>query len=384
MFLKRARWLAESLSAFALILTGCAAPHPSAVKAPPMTFRLKLCSEAPVRLEGPSDQPQSRGCVATFPQDVGDRVAARALGAKSLRRRFLVYAPEHLPAGPVPVVFVFPGKGTGAETAAFQVTHTRFESLADRDGFVVVYGNGVDRTTFLREEPSQPNGGYLDGCFATRSGENIDVLYVREILRQLETELSIDRSRLFATGLSAGGGFSLELALEAPDLFAAVAPVAPLPFQPSGPWLHHCDARAGFQNVSIALLAGTADPFISYHPGGSTKYPQARYPGMEETRDTWAAAMGIHGAPQIERLPDVVTDDSYEPGTGIPSSTVEVQRYPPGPQGQELWYFKVEGMGHWWPSPTQIPERLWPTFGKTNQDIDFADLAWEFFRRHPK
>ena len=27
---------------------------------------------------------------------------------------------------------------------------------------------------------------------------------------------------------------------------------------------------------------------------------------------------------------------------------------------------------------------LWATFGRTNQDIDFADQAWEFFRRHRK
>ena len=55
-----------------------------------------------------------------------------------------------------------------------------------------------------------------------------------------------------------------------------------------------------------------------------------------------------------------------------------------GPDGQELWYYKAVGMGHWWPNPVQIWPGLWDRFGKTNQDIDFADQAWEFFRRHPK
>jgi len=27
---------------------------------------------------------------------------------------------------------------------------------------------------------------------------------------------------------------------------------------------------------------------------------------------------------------------------------------------------------------------MWETFGKTNQDIDFAAQAWEFFQRHAK
>ena len=383
MVVRRAAWCAGGVLALVAVLDGCAMVRP--ISGPPTAaWRLKLCTEDPVLVDGPSGARQSRGCVATFQQDVLDPVAAHALGTKSLRRRFLVYAPATLPPGPRPVVFVFPGKGTSAETAAFQVTHTRFETLADRDGFVVVYGNGADRATFMPEAPAQPEGGFLDGCFGVRSGESIDVAYVREILRQLETEIPIDRSRVFATGLSAGGGFSLQLALEAPDLVAAVAPVAPVPFQPFGPWLQHCHPRPGFQNVSIALLGATADPFVSYRPGGSTKYPDAPFPGMEETRDAWLQALGIHGAPTVERFPDLVTDDSYEPQSGVRSSTIEVQRYPRGPRGQELWYFKAEGMGHWWPSPEQIPEWLWPTFGKTNQDIDFADLAWAFFQRHPR
>ena len=108
------------------------------------------------------------------------------------------------------------------------------------------------------------------------------------------------------------------------------------------------------------------------------------YPGMEQTRDAWFAAMKIHGTPTLDKFPDLVSDDSYTPQTGIASSTVERFRYPAGPAGQELWYYKVEGMGHWWPKPSQIPNWLWAKFGKTNQDIDFADQAWEFFRRHPR
>jgi len=46
----------------------------------------------------------------------------------------------------VPVVFGFPGRSTSAEAVAFYTTGTRFESLADRDGFIVVYGNGLPNT----------------------------------------------------------------------------------------------------------------------------------------------------------------------------------------------------------------------------------------------
>jgi len=77
-----------------------------------------------------------------------------------------------------------------------------------------------------------------------------------------------------------------------------------------------------------------------------------------------------------------VQGDSLTAQTGLSTSTIERHRYPPGPDGQELWYYKADGMGHWWPNPTQMSPGLWQRFGKTNQDIDFADEAWTFFQRH--
>ena len=50
--------------------------------------------------------------------------------------------------------------------------------------------------------------------------------------------------------ISAGGGMAFQLAIEAPDLVAAIAPVVPLPYQPSGGWLLHCHARPGYDRIS--------------------------------------------------------------------------------------------------------------------------------------
>ncbi len=165
---------------------------------------------------------------------------------------------------------------------------------------------------------------------------------------------------------------------------AAIAPVAPLPFRPDGEWLMRCNPVAGYGSVSIAMLAATADPYISYGRGPSKRYPDASYPGMEPTRDAWLAALGITGPPTMETLPDRVPGDSYEPDSGMASSYVERFTYARGPAGQEFVYYRAVGAGHWWPNPTQSFNGLWATFGKTNQDMDFAEQAWEFFRRHSR
>jgi polyhydroxybutyrate depolymerase len=367
------------------LLAGCAA-RPAPARPPempaPARYRLKLCSQDPIRLTGPPGARQSRGCVVTFTQPLSDPATIDLLGARQVTRRYLVYAPANLPAGPVPVVLVFPGYSASAESAAFYYTQTRFEQLADRDGFVVVYGNGLPNPPGPGDKPAVREGGFLRGCLAPHSGEGVDVDYVRRILDQLATELSIDRARVYATGLSAGGGMCFQLALEAPDVVAAIAPVAGLPFQPAGVWLHACHPKPGFDRVSIAMLAATSDRFISYEPGGSYEYPNAFYPGMEQTRDAWLAALKIDGAPTRDAFPDLVQGDSYTPHSGLTTSTIERQRYPAGPDGQELWYYKATGMGHWWPNPQQMWGGLWARFGKTNQDVDFADEAWAFFKRH--
>jgi poly(3-hydroxybutyrate) depolymerase len=155
-----------------------------------------------------------------------------------------------------------------------------------------------------------------------------------------------------------------------------------VPFQPTGPWLHGCNPKPGFEKVSILMLAATADRFVAYAPGGAPEYPSGRYPGMEQTRDAWLAALGIQGPAEVDQLPDLVQGDSYEPHSGVTSSHIERYRYPAGPAGQELWFYKAIGSGHAWPSPTQLWNGLWQRFGKANQDIDFADHAWEFFQRH--
>ncbi|HSS38981.1 MAG TPA: hypothetical protein VLT58_09440, partial [Polyangia bacterium] len=111
------------------VVTAATAPPPSAQATPPApapaAFRLRLCSEAPVHLQGPPGVAQSRGCVATFTQALSDPATIRFVGANQVARRYLVYAPAKLPPRPAPVVLVFPGYSTSAEAVAFYATHTR-------------------------------------------------------------------------------------------------------------------------------------------------------------------------------------------------------------------------------------------------------------------
>jgi polyhydroxybutyrate depolymerase len=69
---------------------------------------------------------------------------------------------------------------------------------------------------------------------------------MRALVERLVTGYGIDRGRVFATGISNGGQLALRLALEAPDLVRAVAPVLA-----SLPTTENMDCTPSGRSVSV-------------------------------------------------------------------------------------------------------------------------------------
>ena len=173
----------------------------------------------------------------------------------------------HVPPGydgttAVPLVLDFHGF---QNNATIQAGVSGWRSLADREGFIVAYPLGL----FGRPEapevdtPQGPsfNGGPL--CCGYAALRRIDdVGFARAIVQAVGAEANVDRTRVYATGLSNGGYLSHRLACEAADVFAAVAPVAariglvPTTLcQPSRP-------------IALIEFAGLHDPEVPYEGVG--------------------------------------------------------------------------------------------------------------------
>ena len=337
----------------------------------------------------PSQNKPSRGFVVRTTQIIEDEKTRQYYGQQNLHRRYILYIPEHPLSMALPVVFAFHGYNVNAETIALLDTRNRFEDLADIHKFIVVYPQGLGPTPGMRGiSPAAgfSEHGYFQSCFAPHDGEGIDVRFTRQILRELSQRgLNIDHKRIYATGLSAGGGMAFSLAIEAPDLVAAIAPVVPIAMHlnnPPHPFCCHAHPDVG--SVSILMLASTDDPILPYTQKQPDSEDELFYSGMEQARDSWLKVMEIKNEPHMTRLPQVAKQDSYEPHSGIQSSYIEVYQYPAGPSGQNFVYYKVVGGGHTWPHPQQIPSTNWHLLGKNNQDIDFADHAWKFFQQYNK
>ncbi len=270
-------------------------------------------------------------------------------------RTYIVQAPKE-PRGPLPVVFFFHGGGgRGANMA-----NVGFREMVAKEQFLAVYPDGW-------------RGNWNDGRNAPRiisHREGVDdVKFVRAIVDDLATRYEIDRSRIFAAGVSNGGIFCHYLAAKAADMFAGIAPVigglaepVAATFKPSHP-------------ISLLVIQGDEDPLVPINGGpiaGSDR--GGRVIHTEEMLKKYLAHNGITGPPQVEQLPD------RDPNDG---TTTEVWRWPPGRDGVRVEYYLVKGGRHTMPGRSRGGALRELFAGKTSQDFDALEVIWNFFKSCP-
>lgn len=293
------------------------------------------------------------------PVQLSGALQSESLVWESRTRTYQVYRPSQLMASP-PIVFVLHGSnGTGA--VARRLMASEFDRLADEEGFLVVYPDGFE---------SHWNGCRAAGPYVANQLDVDDVGFFREIVKRLVAQDHADPAAVFATGISNGGHMAIRLALEAPDLVRAVAPI--VASLPSGDNLA-CEDRG--MGVSFLLINGTEDPMNPYGGGDVALYGVAGNRGsVHSTPATirmFAERAGYEGSPKVSNLPDVEPDDG--------SHVVQHQWAEQGKP--EVTLLAITGGGHSVPHPVQRGPRL---LGRTNADINTSQVIWEFFARNRK
>ena len=270
---------------------------------------------------------------------------SRTLRTGSVTRRYFLHVPptwrrDH----PTPLVLVFHAGGGRALDIA---PHTGMSRLADREGFVVAYPQGL-------------RGRWNDGRgFPTATHD--DVGFVRALLDTLGRELDIDPRRVYATGISNGAMFAYRLACDLPGTLAAVAPVAgALPAELAPGCLHTAP-------VSLIAFQGTGDPLMPYLGGGTGR---RRVLSAERSTGFWATLAGCTGTP--------VTSD--EPDRSADGTRVRHTVFLGCSEGRAVELYTIEGGGHTWPGGPEAGRRV----GRVTRDIDATELIWRFFAAHAR
>ena len=141
-----------------------------------------------------------------------------AFGSNPGHLRMLTYVPPGLPTG-APLVVVLHGC---TQTAGGYDSGTGWSSLAERHGFALLY-------------PEQRRANNAHTCFNWFEPGDIargegEVASIRQMIGQCIADHRLDPKRVTITGLSAGGAMTAAMLATYPEVFAAGAIIAGLPF----------------------------------------------------------------------------------------------------------------------------------------------------------
>lgn len=275
-----------------------------------------------------------------------DKAERRAIQVGALERTYLIHTPAGREAGkPGPLVMAFHGYTDDAE---FHEQQTHFNRVADKYGFTVVYGEGVEKAWHLP--------GFR-GKDRKQITPQEDVAYVTAIIDRLVADKVADPAAVYSTGYSNGAYFSLYLASVLNDRIAAIAPV-------SGGITYALKADYTLARpVPVLLIHGTKDELVPYAGRPNDLMP------AEECAVFLAGINGASAEAFRAVLPDVAPDD----GT---ISTLFVYA---GPAPVEL--IRIEDGGHEWPNFLPHPQdREW--LGHFSRDFDASETIWLFFSRY--
>jgi polyhydroxybutyrate depolymerase len=293
------------------------------------------------------------GCAASA---AAEDTSRRTIDVSGVARTYLIHTPADAVQAPRALVIALHGGG-GRGSGMVALTRHRFDALADRDGAIVVYPDGIDQGW---------NDGRADEHAPKRRAEIDDVAFLRALVDDIDRAHGVDRTRVYATGISNGAMMCFRLAREAGDAFAAIAPVCGL--VPVGhdllPWP---------RPVSVLLMVGTEDPLVPFAGGDIAigRTMRGAVLSAAATLDVLLAADHLTGPASDTALPDV------DPGDG---TACRVARYRSGDHDQAVEVYTVTGGGHTWPGGLPyLPERI---IGRTSHDFVACDAIWEFFRAH--
>jgi len=213
------------------------------------------------------------------------------------------------------------------------------------DSKIFVYPNGV--------------GGTWAGPSYAKVSVDEDIQFVKDLLVDLHTNFSVDSKRIYATGLSNGGGFVGVIACsDVSAHFAALAPVAGAFYTDiNGP---NNGCAPGRTPLPLLEIHGGSDKTVNY-TGGTGEGGQL--PSITDWLNSWAQRDGC------------TTKKAEDSDNG------NVHHYTWTCNGVEgaLQHWKVDSMDHYWPSKSLDFSMI--AAGAGPQPIEANDIIIGFFEQ---
>ena len=303
------------------------------------------------------------GCMSSLPKDVPsnaetykNKVDIKIMGS---RRSYLVHVPPaHVTRSPLPLVIAVHG---AFETAKDMEERTGLSDLADQEGFVAVYPNGMGLLGFLQHW----NAGH---CCGKAAADNVDdVGFLKKVLEDVHKRLPIDKNRIYMVGFSNGGMLAYRFAAENSEILSALAVVAATIGSRSSsdvPFWQIPDPNAPLPLIAFHGLDDDAIPAqggISPKRGGDQSFIS-----VEDSMGFWVRSNGCDSEPMLNQ---------------IHQNHIRINTWQGCRDNADVVLYLMENWQHVWPGRYYTAD-----LGPENplKDFDAVDLIWDFFTSHTR
>ncbi len=278
-----------------------------------------------------------------------------------VKRTFLLHVPRsYSPSQPVPLVVVLHGDSSSAREME---ELTRLNPLSARDGFIVVYPEGVSRGW---------NDGLSKQALRGRRGEADDVGYLAQIVAALSSSYQIDPRRVYLVGYDEGAMMGFRAICELPGLFAGIASV--MGTMPVSVY-KRCAAT---EAISILLINGAEDRLIPLEERDRARFRLPELVSVEQTARFWADVNRCSPLPAYKTRLDLDVRRS-----GFAREAV----YPQCRSNTQVMIFALHGSGHGWPEATLSPLMGFAAkqvLGASLEGQNVSDVVWRFLSRQQR
>lgn len=284
------------------------------------------------------DQPiQSTGCNRDLSIKPGTTSNIEIQNGNTKRSYLVHLPPSYSNTNPHALILSFHGYDSND---LVQERISKLNQISNNKDVIVVYPQGTTGILAAR--------GWNTGHHPTLTAN--DVLFVSNLLNNLQSNLCINPKQIYATGFSNGGGFVGELACKLSNRIAAFAPI-------SGSYVTAFSACTTTRPVSILEFHGTADKINPY--GGMTTLNEF---STQFWLSAWAKKVGCSPKPSITKESNNITKYVW-------SSCRD---------NASIIHYKIVNGSHVWPRG-----QFKLAANGIQQDVNTASIIWNFFQQHP-
>jgi polyhydroxybutyrate depolymerase len=252
------------------------------------------------------------------------------LEVSGVTRHYRLYVPTGY-TGRSPVALIINFHGWGA-TSLQEEGLSGMSAKAEEEGFIVAYPDGL-------------NQAWNDAPGPTDRG---DLGFVKALIQILEGQYSIDPKRIYATGISNGGGMTNRVGCDLSALVAAIGPV-----EGAYNFWKECHPERA---MPVVAFHGTTDSVVPYYGVGDGNIS----PPIPMWAAGWAQRNGC----------------AQTPTTVSPHPDVKIDTWSSCKADASVVLYSIDHHGHSWPGSRFFPQI-------TSQAVIATEVMWDFFKAHP-